>query len=325
MATDPVRDRERMLDVSTTKSGVAARGVGACNPKPDVSRRGFLRTMGLSAGAATLIASGCSTEELEEYFQRHYMRLSDEDKERIFARIEEATRARYGVDVNVTDPPAMEGVQFAYALNVAYCIGCRQCVYACVRENNQSRDPAVQYIRVLQLEEGSLEVEHSDAYFEGEVPQEDSFYFPVQCHQCENAPCTRACPVRATWKEPDGIVVVDYNWCIGCRYCQAACPYFARRFNFAEPSIRPSEINPYQAYLSNRIRRSGVVEKCTFCLQRVRNGRYPACLEVCPTGSRKFGNMLDPTSEIRRIIDTRRVFIFKEELGTLPRFFYFFD
>jgi molybdopterin-containing oxidoreductase family iron-sulfur binding subunit len=293
-------------------------------PSP-LSRRGFLRTLGAAAGSVGLAASGCTSADLEEYFQRHYLRLTPEERDAVLERIEMRTRERYGVDVDVTDPPPIPGVELAYALNVAYCIGCRRCVYACQRENNQSRNPMIHYIRVLRMEEGSLEVEHADPYFEGVVPEEGSFYFPLQCHQCANAPCTRACPVRATWREPDGIVVIDYDWCIGCRYCQAACPYFARRFNFSEPVIRPSEINPVQAYLGNRLRRQGVVEKCTFCIQRVRNGRYPACVEVCPTGSRKFGNLNDPESEVRRIIDSRRVYVFKEDLGTVPRFFYFFD
>ena len=131
------------------------------------------------------------------------------------------------------------------------------------------------------------------------------------------------CSRSATWKEPDGIVVIDYNWCIGCRFCVVACPYFARRFNFSAPNVPPDRINPNQGYLSNRPRFKGVVEKCTFCLQRVRRGRYPACVEVCPTGARKFGDLRDPGSEVRQVIETKRVYVFKEELGTAPRFFYF--
>ncbi|MEY3211811.1 MAG: hypothetical protein RIT28_2292, partial [Pseudomonadota bacterium] len=150
-------------------------------------------------------------------------------------------------------------------------------------------------------------------------------YMPVQCHQCDNAPCVSVCPIEATWKEPDGIVVVDYNWCIGCRYCEAACPYHARRFNWHKPEIPAEEINPDQAYLSNRVRPQGVMEKCTFCLHRTRKGRLPACLEACPTGARVFGNMLDPNSEIRWVLENKRTFVLKEDLGTRPRFFYFFD
>jgi Fe-S-cluster-containing dehydrogenase component len=135
----------------------------------------------------------------------------------------------------------------------------------------------------------------------------------------------KVCPVEATWQEPDGITVIDYDWCIGCRYCEAACPYWARRFNFAEPQVPDAELNPNMAYLSNRPRDKGVMEKCTFCLQRTRVGRLPACLEVCPTGSRKFGNVLDPNSEVAYILAHKRVYVFKEDVGTIPRFFYYFD
>jgi Fe-S-cluster-containing dehydrogenase component len=94
--------------------------------------------------------------------------------------------------------------------------------------------------------------------------------------------------------------VIDYDWCIGCRYCMAACPYGARHFNWGEPTVRADEINPDMHLLGNRPRRKGVVEKCSFCIQRVRKGRYPACLEACPVGARKFGNMLDPARSGQR-------------------------
>ena len=184
----------------------------------------------------------------------------------------------------------------------------------------------MQYIRVLELPKGTLDVDQSDHYYDGKtVPHDGMYYMPVQCHQCADAPCVKVCPVEATWTEPDGITVVDYDWCIGCRYCEAACPYWARRFNFSQPEIPKDQINPNMGYLSNRIRHKGVMEKCTFCLHRTREGRMPACLEACPTGARKFGNILDPNSEVSQILKSKRVFILKEEAGTHPRFFYYFD
>jgi Fe-S-cluster-containing hydrogenase component 2 len=130
---------------------------------------------------------------------------------------------------------------------------------------------------------------------------------------------------QVTWKEPDGIVVVDYDWCIGCRYCQAACPYYGRRFNWGKPEIPRDEITVRQHYLGNRIRPKGKMEKCTFCIQRTRKGRLPACVEACPTGARVFGNLLDPESEIRYVLKHKKVFRMKEELGTDPKFWYFID
>lgn len=295
--------------------------------KTPVDRRVFLKRF--LQGAALLAAGFPAKSEAfswKDFFQKHYKEMTAEDKKRIFARIERETKKRLGVSVTLKDPPPLDGVEYAYCLNLSKCIGCRRCVYACVRENNTSRDPEIQYIKVLEMPKGSLDVEEGDIYYDAKkVPREGKFYMPVQCHQCTNPPCVKVCPVEATWREKDGIVVIDYDWCIGCRYCEAACPYEARRFNFATPALPPAEINPDQSYLSNRIRPRGVMEKCTFCLHRVREGRYPACLEACPTGSRKFGNILDPKSEVRRIIEEKRIFVFKEELKTHPRFYYFFD
>ncbi|QQR81987.1 MAG: 4Fe-4S dicluster domain-containing protein [Deltaproteobacteria bacterium] len=261
-----------------------------------------------------------------EFFQKHYKELTPKDKEEIFKRIEKETKEEYGADVNIKDPEAIPGVEFGYFLSLTRCNGNRKCVEACVKENNQSHDPAIQYITVLEMDAGTFDMLDADRYYDSpEVPKKDKFYVPVQCQQCRNPPCVKACPVEATWKEKDGIVVVDYNWCIGCRYCMAACPYEARHFNFTKPTIPAEQINPDQAYLSNRVRPKGVVEKCTFCLQRTRNGKYPACLEACPTGARKFGNLRDPESEVSKILKHKRVFVLKEELGTKPQFYYFFD
>lgn len=304
-----------------------------------VSRRGFLqRAAGVAAAAATPTAvsavaaatgatagTGCSTS-WSQYFQDHYKEMDAEDKERVFARIARQTEKRHGRAVNVSDAQPIDGVSFAFCISLSLCNGNRQCVYACAAENNQSRDPAIHYIKVVELDRGTFNLETGDAYYEGEaVPKKDKVYLPMQCNQCDNPPCVKACPVEATWKEKDGIVVIDYDWCIGCRYCMAACPYEARRFNFHEPQIPRSEINPDQGYLSNRIRPKGVVEKCHFCLHRTRNGHYPACLEACPTGARKFGDLADPDSEVSAILREKRVFVLKEELQTIPRVYYFFD
>jgi molybdopterin-containing oxidoreductase family iron-sulfur binding subunit len=314
---------------SNSRGGGAAPGAGG------TSRRAFL-TQGAAAatGLAALAAamsplrhlSGEDLPSVEEFLQRHYKEMTPADKERALNRIREQVKQRHGVEAKLSDPPPPDGVEFVYGLNISRCIGCRKCVHACVAENNPSRSPEIQYIRVLEMQKGSIDVESANHHYDpAEVPRPDKWYMPVQCHQCANPPCVKVCPVEATWQEPDGITVVDYDWCIGCRYCEAACPYFARRFNFTRPQIPRDEINPHMAYLSNRPRQKGVMEKCTFCLHRTRVGRLPACLEVCPTGSRKFGNVLDPESEVHYILKHKRVFVLKAEVGTLPRFFYYFD
>ncbi|MBI2421760.1 MAG: 4Fe-4S dicluster domain-containing protein [Candidatus Hydrogenedentes bacterium] len=301
--------------------------------RPTSGRRSFLKagigTMAAIAAAAGVLEPLRNSKlgtSLSAFLQQHYKRLSPEDLDVIMKRLETEIAVRYGARVNIKDYKPIEGVEFGYALNLTRCNGSRRCVYACMKENNQSHDPGIQYIKVLELPSGSLNVEKSDHYYEHEeVPQDGKFYMPVQCQQCKNPPCTKVCPVEATWTESDGITVIDYNWCIGCRYCMAACPYEARRFNFSEPEIPKEEINPEMGYLSNRIRPRGVVEKCHFCLHRTRQGKNPACMEVCPTGARVFGNMLDPDSEISFILRNKRVYILKEDAGTIPRFFYYFD
>jgi molybdopterin-containing oxidoreductase family iron-sulfur binding subunit len=305
--------------------------VSGGTPQP---RRGFLRTSAvLASGFAALAASLAPLRHLkdstsvEQWLQKYYKELTPAEMAAVLKRIEKEVKDRYGVEAHVRDPKPLNGVEFVYAHNLTRCVGCRKCVHACVAENNPSRTPEIQYIRVLRLPHGSMDMEKAEHFYAPElVPEKGYFYMPVQCQQCRNPPCVKVCPVHATWQEPDGITVIDYDWCIGCRYCAAACPYWARRFNFTAPSIPKERINPDMAYLGNRPRRKGVMEKCHFCIQRTRVGRYPACLEVCPTGARKFGNVLDPESEVAYILKTKRVFIqLKEEMGTSPRFFYYFD
>ncbi len=291
-----------------------------------VSRRDFLA--GAAAGGISLFLASCTSSQREAFFQRRFKELSPEQVQHVLARLEKEYSAKYGAEVTVGAKPPLDGTLFGYGLDLSRCIGCRRCVYACVKENNQSRDPQIHWIKVLRMnKERGVDVMESTAYYNPAlVPEPNYFYMPVQCQQCRRPPCVRACPVKATWQEPDGIVVIDYNWCIGCRCCMAACPYGARHFNWADPVIPPDELNPHTAYLGNRPRPRGVIEKCTFCIQRVRDehGHYPACVEICPVGARKFGNLLDPESEISRILRDKRVFIFKEDLNTQPKFYYFY-
>lgn len=284
-------------------------------PQP-VTRRKFATCA--AAAAAGWILTACGPRRLHD--------VPADRLKQLIGEMEREYSAKYGKAVTVSDAGPMPGVLFGYALDISRCIGCRRCVYACVDENNQSRDPQVHWIRVLQMDkEHGVDFAHANPYYDAaEVPEEGHFYVPVSCQQCQDAPCTKVCPTGATWTEKDGIVVIDYDWCIGCRCCMAACPYGARHFNWGVPSIPSNELNSNTHYLGNRPRPRGVVEKCTFCIQRTRKGRYPACVEVCPTGARKFGNMLDPDSEIRYILENKRVLLLKPELNTMPKFFYFY-
>ena len=289
-----------------------------------LNRRDFLCAVaGCAAAAAT---AGCGDITHTSFFRKNFRDLSQEDIARIIDGLEKDLTAKYGKDVTIGAQGPLPDTAFAYALDLSKCIGCRRCVYGCVEETNQSRNPEIQWIRVLEMDQDrGIDLHHANPYYEADlVPRPGHFYLPAACQQCENPPCVKACPTGATWRDADGIVMMDYDWCIGCRCCMAACPYGARRFNWAEPELPADEVNPDMHLLGNRPRAIGVVEKCTFCVHRVREGKYPRCVEVCPTGSRKFGNLLDPQSEIRYILAHKRVAILKAELNTRPRFYYFY-
>ena len=294
------------------------------------TRREFLRTTAASVAAAAAAPQAIQAFDLESFFQKHFRQLSEQEIGELLERLEKRYGEQYGREVKVSADGPIDGVVFGYGLDIGRCIGCRRCVYACVKENNQSRDPEIQWIRVLEFERDRVtrgfELEDGNPYYDHQqAPAEGKVYLPVSCMQCEDSPCTNVCPTGATWTEPDGIVVIDYDWCIGCRYCMASCPYGARHFNWTTPTLPAEDLNPNMHVLGNRPRPKGVVEKCTFCIQRVREGRYPACHEACPVGARKFGNLLDPQSEIRVLLRTKRTFVLKSELGTRPKFFYFYD
>ncbi len=213
-------------------------------------------------------------------------------------------------------PDPLKDVRYGMAIDINACIGCRKCAYACLKENNIGRDSGFLYIQLLGMEKGTVDLEEAE-YDYTEGAEHGKWYFPIQCQQCANPPCVQSCPVNATWKEPDGIVVIDYDKCIGCRYCMVACPYHARHFNWKRPYVPKKEVNSEVP-----MRPIGVVEKCTFCIHRVREGKPTRCVEVCPVQARKFGNLNDPKSPISRFLETRRPFRLKEELGTQPRIWF---
>lgn len=141
----------------------------------------------------------------------------------------------------------------------------------------------------------------------------------VLCNHCLEAPCVRVCPTQATFKSPDGITMMDFHRCIGCRFCMAACPYGARSFNFWDPRPYIKHINP-----DYPTREAGVVEKCDFCVERLKAGKIPACVEACNKEAKAmyFGDLDDPDSEVRKVLAQRYSLRRKPELGTRPSVFY---
>jgi len=143
--------------------------------------------------------------------------------------------------------------------------------------------------------------------------------FVVLCNHCDNPACVRVCPTKATYKLPDGITMQDMHRCIGCRFCMAACPFGARSFNWVDPR------KGLKAELINKeypTRTKGVVEKCTFCTERLSVGKVPACVEAAPAGALLFGDLEDPNSEVRKIVTEKLTIRRKPELGTGPAVYY---
>ena len=302
-------DRRRALTVLAGAAVAGTQALGACRP---------LNALSEEERELRLLA-------WREYIKGNYRLMSDTERAETIARLERLALLKRGTAVTIQSTGPQPGVMFGYAFNISKCKGFRSCIEACINENNLARNADTQYIRIFEMEDGVVDLDHGDATFQHEVPAEGHFYLGTQCFQCADPPCVKVCPVGATWQEPDGITVIDYDWCIGCRYCMAACPYWARRFNWSAPEVPAAELNPNQHYLGNRARKVGVVEKCTFCIHRSRQGRLPACVEACPTGARVFGNLLDPDSEIRWVLAHKKVFRLKEDLKTEPRFWYFTD
>jgi molybdopterin-containing oxidoreductase family iron-sulfur binding subunit len=139
----------------------------------------------------------------------------------------------------------------------------------------------------------------------------------VLCNHCDNPPCTRVCPVKATWKREDGIVMMDFHRCIGCRFCMSACPYGSRSFNWRDPREYIKEANP-----DFPTRTKGVVEKCNFCAERLREGLIPACVEACEDKALVFGDLEDPNSEVSELISSNYSLRRHSGLGTEPKVYY---
>jgi Fe-S-cluster-containing dehydrogenase component len=305
--TKPVRSEDEVLDEDRTV----------------LSRRRFLKGLGAVAGilaagvipafATELAASKSASTTAEAAAAGAEAPGGEASLDYI---IEEDGSVNYPGHPVYYAPPAGDQ-KWAMVIDVKACVGCRKCVYACVKENNIGRNSGFTYIQVLEMEPGSIDIDRSDLnYPDGGDP--NRWYMPVQCMHCAKPTCVYGCPVKATWKEPDGIVVVDYNKCISCRNCIVTCPYSARHNNWVDPYVPKNEINPKVPLEA----KAGVIEKCTFCVQRVRNGLSTRCTEACPVGARTFGDLNDPNSAVSQLIKTRRVFRMKEELGNEPMIWY---
>ncbi len=204
-----------------------------------------------------------------------------------------------------------------------------KCIEACHRYHNVPNIPGPKGLKWIWKEDFEHAFpEQENIYVNEEI---EKMHFPLLCNHCDNPPCCRVCPTRATFKREDGIVMMDWHRCIGCRFCMAACPYGSRSFNWGDPrrvmeDPELKRLNP--DFPTNRgfpTRTKGVVEKCILCYERIDKGEVPICVETAnkiKEGSFIFGNILNPESEIRKILRKRFALRRKPELGTGPNVFY---
>jgi molybdopterin-containing oxidoreductase family iron-sulfur binding subunit len=224
--------------------------------------------------------------------------------------------------------------RYAMTIDLSRCMGCRACMEACKVENNTPEGHFWMY--VFRLEEG-------------EFPDTKLSYLPRPCQHCDNAPCVKVCPVGARYKRDDGLVLTDFERCIGCRYCEVACPYGVNYFNWLKPqdaqyinwseddevkarsqNHSPPWENPDASQVHGSERRlnaggnhfKGVIGKCTFCVHRVEKGLLPACVANCPVRVFEFGDLDDPNSSVSQKLRENKGFRLLEDVGTRPRVIY---
>ena len=214
---------------------------------------------------------------------------------------------------NAAARAGIPGRRWIMVIDLAKCDGCGHCTMACSKMHFVPPDR--QWIKVLRMQEA----EETAPYF-----------FPQPCYHCDNPPCTKVCPVDATFKRQDGIVLIDNERCIGCRFCMAACPYGARSFNWGHPKDPPEAAAEAYSPEQGFPRRIGTVEKCDFCPDMAAQGLLPACTSGCPMGAIYYGdenedavtNSQGETQRLSKLLLDRSGYRHMEELGTKPRVYY---
>lgn len=233
-------------------------------------------------------------------------------------------------------PEAKQKHRYAMVIDLARCIGCEACTVACKVEHNVS---------VVSPKELARRIQWTEVYFfeeKGEYPFVKTDIDPRPCMHCENPPCVSVCPVGATYQDKDrGLVLQRYERCIGCRYCTTACPYGARSFNWSKPDYVGRPLNP-DPHPHIKPRYKGIVEKCTFCVERLDRLELEAekenrsitdeelhyvctCVKTCMGKARHFGDLDDPNSTVSQLARSGRAFRLLEELGTEPKVIYLRD
>ena len=278
----------------------------------DSGRRDFLRTAAVATVAATACGSlACSCSSKQTATEKVKL-LSPEGE------IVEIDSAYLNHDQHmavISKLEAREGIagkKFVMVVDLASCKNARSCISACQKWHGRPKETEWLTVKLLQDSDKGA-----------------PYWFPKQCFHCDNPPCVKVCPVDATYKRQDGIVLIDNDRCIGCKFCMAACPYSTRVFNWAEPEAE--DLSAHQPYNPETgiPAKVGTVEKCDFCPDRAREGLLPPCVEACPNGVFWYGDENEDTvsngletMSFKQLITDRAGYRFMEDLGTKPRVYY---
>ncbi len=280
-----------------------------------LSRRQFLKLGGILAAAATSIGA-VGTQTLDNLARAVGDTAAHLPTFRAHAQTTGELIGPMGAPMAHDAPapaPAPGKHRWVMVIDLAKCDGCKECTSACGAMHFVP--PGQEWIKVFQNRDNNIA---------------SPYWFPRPCMQCDNSPCAKVCPVGATFKREDGIVLIDQDRCIGCRYCIAACPYASRYFNWSEPPHTPPELSQPYSVEWNYPDRKGVVEKCIFCPVNAREGKLPACAAACKMNAIYFGDQVEnvvrnsagETVAFTQLIRDKGGFRFMEELGTEPRVWY---
>lgn len=294
-------------------------------PETKTDRRNFLRSLAGMAGVAAVATIPVAKKAAEP--KSVPLKMIQQTITPVGGKLDPLERMRGDLARAMAKPQDQR--RWIMVIDLRKCVGCNSCTISCIAENHLP--PGVVYRPVLEEEIGVF-------------PNVSKRFLPRPCMQCDNPPCVPVCPVKATWKRDDGIITIDYDKCIGCRYCITACPYNARVFDkglkyneLSEPvtaasmvgasSAEQYEVAAAHEYGEERVREGdsspiGNARKCHFCLHRLEKGMLPACTTTCIGRATYFGDANDPDSLVSELIASPNVMRLKEELGTEPKVYY---
>jgi len=280
--------------------------------KNQTGRRNFFNTLipgsiGAITGLGLLASSSCNKKEKSD----EQMTLLSPDGKLVKVNKSEVDDAHNHLASRTQSREGIPGNKFVLVADLAKCRNARKCIEGC--EKHHHLPPDRPYIKVLKMQDN-----------EKSAP----YWMPKKCFQCDNPPCVKVCPVGATYKRSDAIVLVDNKRCIGCRFCMAACPYSARVFNWGKPNEQ-DEYNKEYSPETSVPSKIGTVEKCDFCPDLLRQKKLPPCITDCPNGVLYFGNAIDDTVtngeetvRLSELLRDKAGYRYMEELGTQPNVYY---